>query len=197
MTRAASTRTSSGGLDADAIEALYRRHATSVWRYAIARCRNADEAADIVAAVFLAALESAHRFDPRKGSAVAWLIGIAHHELSSRRRRSVRETRGLAALRGRDLLSDDDRQLIDDQIDASRLARRLAGPIAGLPRSERELLMLVGTDDLTPREAARVLGIAPAAARMRLSRARRKLARAAADDLDVTPAVSTTRSAKR
>lgn len=196
MTDDHSFRVASGGLDADAIEALYRRHATSVWRYAIARCRNADEAADIVAAVFLAALESAHRFDPRKGSAVAWLIGIAHHELSSRRRRNVREARGLAALRGRDLLSDDDRQIIDDQIDASRLARQLAGPITDLPRSERELLMLVGVDGLTAREAARVIGIAPAAARMRLSRARRKLARAAALE-PVTPAVITPGSAKR
>jgi RNA polymerase sigma-70 factor (ECF subfamily) len=39
---------------------------------------------------------------------------------------------------------------------------------------DRELLMLVGWDGLTPTEAAGVVGIAPGAARMRLARARQR-----------------------
>jgi RNA polymerase sigma-70 factor (ECF subfamily) len=37
---------------------------------------------------------------------------------------------------------------------------------------DRELLMLVGWDGLTPGDAADVIGISPSTARMRLSRAR-------------------------
>jgi RNA polymerase sigma-70 factor (ECF subfamily) len=48
------------------------------------------------------------------------------------------------------------------------------------PRA-REALLLAGPDGLTSRQAAAVLGISPAAFRMRLTSARRALARAMAD----------------
>ncbi|HEY3552305.1 MAG TPA: sigma factor-like helix-turn-helix DNA-binding protein, partial [Solirubrobacterales bacterium] len=44
-----------------------------------------------------------------------------------------------------------------------------------LNEPDRELLMLVGWEELTPAQAARVLGVTPLAARSRLHRARRRL----------------------
>jgi RNA polymerase sigma-70 factor (ECF subfamily) len=52
-------------------------------------------------------------------------------------------------------------------------ALRLA--LRSLSRLEREALLLVAWDDLTPGQAARSLGINPAAFRVRLLRARRRL----------------------
>lgn len=73
--------------DADTVEALYRAHRDDVWRYAVRRCRDADEAADLVADVFVRALGGVHRFDPGRGRPVAWLLGIAHHLLVDGHRR--------------------------------------------------------------------------------------------------------------
>jgi RNA polymerase sigma-70 factor (ECF subfamily) len=47
--------------------------------------------------------------------------------------------------------------------------------MAGLGEEERELLLLVTWDELSPSEAAKVLGLSPLAARSRLHRARRRL----------------------
>jgi DNA-directed RNA polymerase specialized sigma24 family protein len=58
-------------------------------------------------------------------------------------------------------------------------ALRLA--LRSLSRLEREALLLVAWEDLTPSQAARSLGINPAAFRVRLLRARRRL-RAKLDD---------------
>lgn len=47
--------------------------------------------------------------------------------------------------------------------------------MAELSADDRELLTLIGWDELTPAEAATVLDIPPDAARSRLHRARRRL----------------------
>ena len=60
-------------------------------------------------------------------------------------------------------------------IDAERLAAPLERGLRQLTVAERELLLLVAEEGLAIAEAARALGIPAAAARMRLSRARRKL----------------------
>jgi RNA polymerase sigma-70 factor (ECF subfamily) len=59
---------------------------------------------------------------------------------------------------------------------ANEMQQRVERAIASLPRSYREVLLLVGVDGLTPAEAAVVCGVRPDAMRQRLSRARVLLA---------------------
>jgi RNA polymerase sigma factor (sigma-70 family) len=59
---------------------------------------------------------------------------------------------------------------------ASELERRLERTLAAIPAGFREVLLLVGVEGFTAVEAAAICGISPAAARQRLSRARRVLA---------------------
>jgi DNA-directed RNA polymerase specialized sigma24 family protein len=47
--------------------------------------------------------------------------------------------------------------------------------LAEMQDGDRELLMLIGVEGLTPSQAARVLGISSVTARTRLHRARRRL----------------------
>ena len=62
--------------------------------------------------------------------------------------------------------------------------------LRALPERDREALLLVAWEDLTPARAAEALGIAPVAFRVRLLRARRRFARSlAADGLPNTPDV--------
>jgi RNA polymerase sigma-70 factor (ECF subfamily) len=63
-----------------------------------------------------------------------------------------------------------------EQAAASELAARLERALARLPVTCREVLLLVGTEGLTPAEAAVVLGVTPEAARQRLARGRALLA---------------------
>ena len=80
-------------MDPDAFTALYREHATTVTAYFLRRTANPEVAADLTAETFAAALAGAHRFDPRRGPAVSWLFGIAHHQLTGWRRRGRVEDR--------------------------------------------------------------------------------------------------------
>lgn len=61
---------------------------------------------------------------------------------------------------------------------SSELERRVEQALAGLPPQQREVLLLLAQQELTPAEAAAVCGITPEALRQRLSRARAALARA-------------------
>jgi RNA polymerase sigma-70 factor, ECF subfamily len=70
------------GEDAQAFGAFYDRFERDLLAYFFRATRRADIAADLTAEVFAAALESAGGFDPRHGSARAWLFGIARHELA-------------------------------------------------------------------------------------------------------------------
>jgi RNA polymerase sigma factor (sigma-70 family) len=67
----------------------------------------------------------------------------------------------------------------------------LARALRKLSEQEREALLLVAWDDLTPAQAAKSLGISATAFRVRLHRARRRLsdrlARQAVASIDVTP----------
>lgn len=58
---------------------------------------------------------------------------------------------------------------------ASETARRVEQALAALPEAQREVFLLVAQEGLEPTEAAGILGIAPEAARQRLTRARKAL----------------------
>lgn len=60
---------------------------------------------------------------------------------------------------------------------ASETERRIETALATLPVACREALLLVGTEGMSPAEAAAVCGISPVAMRQRLSRARALLTR--------------------
>jgi RNA polymerase sigma-70 factor (ECF subfamily) len=79
--------------------------------------------------------------------------------------------------RRRDRLTGLLRDELRRQLPAHRTQERSAflEALAGLGDADRELLMLIGWEELTPTQAARALGISPLAARTRLHRARRRL----------------------
>src|ERR687883_1316852 len=72
---------------------FYRRHAEDVVAFFMRRTRTAELAADLTAETFAAALVARARFDPGRGSASAWLFGIALHKLARVERREAAERR--------------------------------------------------------------------------------------------------------
>jgi RNA polymerase sigma factor (sigma-70 family) len=161
--------------DAVAVEELYRRHVRPLTRYATRRLGDAEAAADLVAATFLAAIESAGNYDPQRGAPGAWLYGIASNLIASDRRRRASELRAVTRLGGQQIAPLDEFGRIDERMDARRRAGSVVDMLHALPTAERELVRLLVSRDLTVSEAAQTLGIRPATARMRLSRARGRL----------------------
>ena len=72
---------------------FYRRHVEDLVAFFMRRTRNAELAADLTAETFAAALVARARFDPGRGSASAWLFGIALHKLARVERRAAAERR--------------------------------------------------------------------------------------------------------
>ena len=158
-----------------AFEELYRRHVGATIRFAARRADRPSDVVDLVAAVWLEVVASLDRYEPHRGDALPWILGIAANLCAVERRRLAREQEAIRRLGGRPSVTDDDFERLESAIDAEEVAPALRQALRELPPSERSVAELVLLDDLTPQEAAESLGIRSAAARMRLARARRKL----------------------
>lgn len=75
------------GRDGDAFAALYRRHLHRVYSYLMSRVGDAQDAQDLTAKTFLAALEGIDAYQPR-GTFSAWLLTIARHKAADHFRHS-------------------------------------------------------------------------------------------------------------
>jgi RNA polymerase sigma factor (sigma-70 family) len=153
-------------------EAFYREHVEEVQRFVARRIADPHLAADLTAEVFLAAIDAAPSFRSGRGAPAAWLFGIARNVVNAEHRRAGRERRANARVEGRRLLDADDITRMQDRIDAAARSRELYAALDGLAEGERAIFELSALDDLSPREAASVLGVHPVTARVRLHRAR-------------------------
>src|ERR1700733_3157724 len=86
-------------LDPESLSRLYETHAAVLLRFLARRTLQPEVAIDLVAETFAKAF--AHRDEFRgesEGEAVAWLFGIARHELSAYFRRGVVDRRAMSGL---------------------------------------------------------------------------------------------------
>jgi RNA polymerase sigma-70 factor (ECF subfamily) len=153
------------------------------WRYSQRLCLQAGggraDAEDLLQEALARAFLGVHTLRDNERFA-GWLLAIV------RRRHFTR----LKARRGDPLLVADaaaDHGFAAAYEPRSAEAERALEALARLPDGPRELLALTCLDGLSPNEAAVVLGIAPRAVRMRLTRAR-KLLRAAYAQPDIPSA---------
>jgi RNA polymerase sigma factor (sigma-70 family) len=158
----------------EAFEAIYRRHADAVYRFATGRV-GPDEAQDVVADTFVRAFGLRHRYRDDRPHALPWLFGVASNVMRERHRRSVRALRAhrrLAGQRPIDIASIDEvAARVDAQVDGSSL-HALLGLLSD---DDYRTLMLVWVAGLTYAETAEVLGVPIGTVRSRLSRIRARL----------------------
>jgi len=174
------------GFDPDAFEAFYRTHVEDVQNFVARRVSDPWLAADLTTEVFLAAINAAGQFDPRRGNPIAWLFGISRNVVHNEFRRAGREREAVARIQGRRLLEDDDLARMQERIDAESSSRELFAAFSSLPEGERAALELHAIDELSPREVGEALGISPVTARVRLHRARRSMRRDLPDEESTT-----------
>jgi RNA polymerase sigma-70 factor (ECF subfamily) len=154
----------------DRFERCFRDHYAQLLAFAMRRVGSRETAEDVVADTFAVAWR---RRDGIPDPAPPWLYAIASHVIANQYRSSRRR-------------HDLDARLAHEAgigAPASDLAESLdrrdafAAAFALLEEPEREALRLVVWDGLDSRDAARVFGCSPGAFRVRLHRARRKLAK--------------------
>ncbi|WP_405060911.1 RNA polymerase sigma factor [Kribbella sp. NBC_01505] len=156
----------------DWFAAQVERHGPDIHAY-LSR-RTADGVADdLLGDVWVAAYGGRSGFDPDLGAPRAWLFGVARHVLHGYyRKHRLRSTMARAIGIDRPV---DETAAIDARLDAAALAPQLREGLRALPRAERDLLLLVAWENLSPTEAAQVLGIPAGTARSRLHRARQRM----------------------
>jgi RNA polymerase sigma factor (sigma-70 family) len=158
--------------DPAAFSELYARHVEAVFRWS--RKRLDWAASDLTAETFARAWLARGRFrDERSGSALPWLLGIAANVLADTVRRdrvetTARERLGLPT----DLASEDGYSAVDERL-SPRLALERA--LGSLSDHERKAIELRVVHELPYPQVASRLAIRPAAARLRVSRALRRL----------------------
>jgi RNA polymerase sigma factor (sigma-70 family) len=153
---------------AERFEAVYRRYERRVLAYALRRAP-IETAKDAVAETFLAAWR---RFDELPADPLPWLIAATRRTLANQRRSGARQAR----LAGRLAQAAP----LPEPVLGGEPALRAA--LGKLRAADREALALVAWEGLTPAQAARSLGCSPAAFRVRLHRARRRLSRLLAEE---------------
>jgi len=154
--------------------AIYRENYPRILGYALRRTESPEDAADVVAETFLTAWR---RFDdmPDGPEARLWLYGVARRVLANHRRGIERRHRLHMALRA-DAASLLGRHAAPAHVADSAVLEVVAEAFARLEASDRELLSLLTWEELSYDEIASVLGCTQGAARIRVHRARRRLA---------------------
>jgi RNA polymerase sigma-70 factor (ECF subfamily) len=157
--------------DGDAFAAFYRRHVRRVAAFHLSRTRSAQDAADLTAETFAAALEHLHRFDAARGEPVGWLFGIARNAAAALHRRGRVEDRarrrmGLARLR----LDDAALEQVEAAASAATVRVELREGFEALPRDQRDAIALRVLLDHDYAELAAASGVSEAVVRKRVSR---------------------------
>lgn len=149
------------------IEETYRAYSEDVYRFSYWLCGDPAEAEDIVSETFIRLWGSID--DLQVETVKAYLLTIARNVFVSRQRRSKRY-RPLP-------------ERVTDQApgpastaETADECRALMAAMKTLPEGERAALLLRIQHDVSYSEIARSLGISPAAAKVRVHRARIKLA---------------------
>ncbi len=158
--------------DLSAFQALYERHHGTVFTFLARSLGDRRSAEDLLQETFLRVF--ARREDYRPTAAFrAWLFAIARNlVIDEFRRRGAHPDADLDSPL-EELAAPDASPL--EQAEGQELARRLQAAVGWLSPSQREVLLLSRFTGLNHEEVARVTGGSPAAVRVTLHRALRRL----------------------
>lgn len=159
----------------DDLNALVEEHQRMVYRIAYGVLRNHHDAEDAAQDAFLKAWRAAGKL-PGVADRKAWMARIAWNAACDRaRQKAGRAGVSLDELAG-SIIECDRAGATAEQIAAgAEMKRLLEALIATLPAKLRDVIVLSTVEELEHEEIGRVLGINPAAVRMRLFQARQIL----------------------
>jgi RNA polymerase sigma-70 factor (ECF subfamily) len=162
--------------DPGAFTELYRRNAEDLLSYFARRTLDPETAAELTAETFAQAFSSRMSFSDRGVNGVAWLYGVARHQLGRYFRHgkveaSARRRLGMPQRE----LPPDDYERIEDLVDFEPIRRALIDALETVSENQREALNLRVVEGLGYTEVAGRLGCSEQNARQLVSRGLRKL----------------------
>jgi RNA polymerase sigma-70 factor (ECF subfamily) len=150
------------------LEASFEEHYRAIARFVRTRGHRSADADDLIAGTFEVAWRQMDKL-PEGREALPWLLGVARNLSRNAWRKSQREAsfvNDLSAV----TVPWAEMPIVDRAASAEVL-----GALAQLGPVDRDLILLVAWDELTPSEAGQVLGLRPVTARSRLHRARQRM----------------------
>ncbi|MGH9941758.1 MAG: RNA polymerase sigma factor [Pyrinomonadaceae bacterium] len=163
--------------DEHAFAGLYRRRQGGIYRFAFQMCGSASLAEDVTQEVFLAVMREAGRYDPARGSAAAYLYGVARNQVLKRLERerahlltSIEAMEEAGTNHTESAFAAPEQQF--EELARGRQVEAVRQAVSALPAHYREVVVLCELHELSYAEAADALGLAVGTVRSRLHRAR-------------------------
>jgi len=159
--------TETGHAASRALDDLYRRHGSEVYRYALAVLGNHADAEDVTQTTFLNAYRSLEQgVRPRKPS--NWLLTIASNAIKQRFRQEQARPREV------ELDREPAGRRAEDQDDGPTVGELLAA-LSRIPPQQRQAIVLREFEGRSYKEIAEIIGVTTSALETLLFRARRSL----------------------
>jgi RNA polymerase sigma-70 factor (ECF subfamily) len=156
----------SGRGDEAAFARLYDATATRVFGLALRVVRDRAQAEEVAQEAFLEIWRTSGRFDPDRGSPIAWLLTITH-------RKAVDRVRAAESSSRRESTYHDQNQAVEhdstaEAAQASLEARRVRGALTHLTEVQREAVGLAFLGGYTHTEVATMLDLPVGTAKTRI-----------------------------
>jgi RNA polymerase sigma-70 factor, ECF subfamily len=142
--------------DSNALEQLYDRHASVVYRVALRMLKNRELAEDVVQEVFWRVWRRSASFAQDRGQVTQWLFGIAHNLCID----EMRRMRARPAPVYEDVEHPLIQQLLDEQTDVPAMAwtteqrRLITDAMRELPEAQRQAITLAYFGGMSHQEIA-------------------------------------------
>jgi RNA polymerase sigma-70 factor (ECF subfamily) len=173
--------------DVVAFDALYERHARSVWRYLLRHTGDGAAADELLQDVWFALARRAALYQP-SARFTTWLFTIAHNRmvdhLRTRKQHHSLDAPGAAADAGDDDAPSAGESMAADsgfgplrQLQGREQAAALLAAIEQLPADQRDVFLLQAEAGMSVQEIAQATGVAFETAKSRLRYARQALRR--------------------
>jgi RNA polymerase sigma-70 factor (ECF subfamily) len=164
--------------DAQAFDALYRRHKGPLYRYMLRQCHTAAVAEELFQDVWMKLIHARLRYEAR-AKFTTYLYHLAHNRLIDHYRR---QSTGLPLSYDDDpddplmeRVADDPLQQPDNELARRRQAQALMQQLAALPEAQREAFLLREESGLSLAQIAEVTGVTAETVKSRLRYALAKL----------------------
>jgi RNA polymerase sigma-70 factor, ECF subfamily len=149
--------------DEEAFIALYRRRQAGIYRFALHMSGSATMAEEVTQEVFLTVIREGSRFDALRGSAGAYLFGVARNQVL----KHLERDRPYVAI-------DNEHTSHAPPVDLARAEtiEAVRQAVLSLPAVYRETIVLCDLEELSYADAAAALNVPVGTVRSRLNRGR-------------------------
>lgn len=174
----------SAAADEEAFIELYRRRQAGIYRFALHMSGSAAIAEEVTQEVFMAVIRDAKRFDVNRGTASAFLIGVARNHVL----KLLQRNRAYVGLEDESVEPATGPEEVVSNLARAEAVESVRQAVLELPAVYREAVVLCDLEEMSYADAAQALGVPVGTVRSRIARGRaillQKLSRPGAQGFD-------------